>query len=135
IELPDAVLRGAVREMEVVSTRFLTPFIKELTLQTADREPFEFRAGSYVQIEVPAGVVEPARFEIPRRFAPEWSRLALPEQIVIDRPFRRAYSMANFPGELSRSVRLNVRFALPPPGTPDAPVGRGAAYLFSRRPG
>lgn len=135
IEVPDAAMTDTAVVMQVTATRFLTPFIKELTLRPVNSESVPFRAGSYVQVEVPAGAVNLAKFAVPVELQAHWSRLSLPATTVSECAVRRAYSMANFPGESNHELRFNVRFAPPPESAPDAPCGRGAAYIFALHAG
>lgn len=135
IEVADAALTSARRDMVITRERFLTPFMKELTLHPGDGRPFSFRAGSYLQIDVPAEPVSIASLQIPRHVAAEWIHLKAGSSSRSQAIVRRSYSMANAPGEIGDELRLNVRAMPPSDQGREAPWGRGSTYLFSQRPG
>jgi Na(+)-translocating NADH:ubiquinone oxidoreductase F subunit len=135
IEIADAALTSARRDMVITGERFLTPFMKELTLHPADGRPFSFRAGSYLQVDIPADPVSIGSLQIPRHFAAEWIHLMAGSSSRSETVVRRSYSMANAPAEVGNEIRLNVRAMPPFDQSREAPWGRGSSYLFSRRPG
>jgi Na+-transporting NADH:ubiquinone oxidoreductase subunit F len=93
-----------------------------------------FKAGGYIQMDVPPFDLSFRDFDIDERFHDAWDRLKLWDLRCVNRePVFRAYSMANHPAE-GNIVMLNVRIATPPPGT-DAPPGLASSYIFSLRPG
>jgi Na+-transporting NADH:ubiquinone oxidoreductase subunit F len=53
---------------------------------------------------------------------------------VVEEDVFRAYSMANYPGEIG-IIMLNVRIASPPPRQPDVPPGKVSSYIFNLKPG
>ncbi|MFC1674114.1 FAD-binding oxidoreductase, partial [Pseudomonadota bacterium] len=74
-------------------------------------------------------------FDIDDEYRAEWDRLGLWRLIgEADREETRAYSVASYPGE-GDILTLNVRIALPPPGSEGVPPGRVSSYLFSLKPG
>lgn len=135
IEISDAALTRTRREMVITGERFLTPFMKELTLHPADGQPFSYRAGSYLQIDVPVDPVSIGSFQIPQHFASEWIHLMAGRSSRSEAVVRRSYSMANAPAELGEELWLNVRAMPPSDQGREASWGRGSTYLFSRRPG
>jgi Na+-transporting NADH:ubiquinone oxidoreductase subunit NqrF len=107
IELPESALAHREWSARLKATRQLTPTIKELRLRVPNN--FTFRAGDYVQVEVPmTGTDRPG-------------------------PVRRAYSMANSPNEAPGEIVFNVRLAAPP--APHLPSGTGSSFLFHATPG
>ncbi|WP_027157578.1 NADH:ubiquinone reductase (Na(+)-transporting) subunit F [Methylobacter luteus] len=120
----------AVRSNHSVAT-----FIKELVLELPAGEDMEFRAGGYVQVNVPPHTVRYSDFDIKEQFRPEWDKYNLWQYVSkVDELVTRAYSMANYPGEKG-IIMLNVRIASPPPSNPDAPPGKASSYLYNLKPG
>ncbi len=96
----------------------------------------DFRAGGYVQLEVPRFKARFADFDIPAKYREDWEKFGLfdleldsqePEVI-------RAYSMANYPEERGL-LKFNIRIATPPPNAKGVPPGIVSTYVFSRKPG
>lgn len=135
IEIAGTVLSARPRLVEVAATRFLTPTIKELRLRAISAKPFEFRAGDYMQVEIPRHRIPIVALDIPQAHQRVWSAWRSNAVSVAPRPVRRAYSMANYPGEWPSEVVLNVRFAPPPVDRAMLSCGNGSTYLFHSRTG
>lgn len=149
IKIPEEVFGIKKWECVVKSNYNVASFIKEFVVELPKGENLNFKAGGYIQIDVPSTQVEykniditahPEHHEDPNKFQLEWDKFKLwdlkmknPETIV------RAYSMANHPAE-GNIIMLNVRVATPPF---DRSIGGWAAlnpgicssYIFSRKPG
>jgi Na+-transporting NADH:ubiquinone oxidoreductase subunit F len=97
-------------------------------------EDVDFRAGGYVQLEVPPHKVSYKNFDIQEEYRPDWDKFDIwkYESEVTDTTVR-AYSMANYPAEKG-VVKFNIRIASPPPGT-DLPPGKMSSYVFNLKPG
>jgi Na+-transporting NADH:ubiquinone oxidoreductase subunit F len=95
----------------------------------------DFKAGGYIQIEVPAhGEIPYKTFDIEKEYHPDWDKYKVWDYVAkSDEPVICAYSMGNHPAEGNR-VMLNVRIATPPPRT-NFPLGICSSYIFSRKPG
>lgn len=133
--LPQEFFGTGSWECSVRSNRCVATFIKELVLDLPPGEEVNFRAGGYIQVEVPPHIVKYSDFEIPEEYRPDWDKHGLWRYISkVDAPAERAYSMANYPEEKG-IIMLNVRIATPPPGKPDAPPGKVSSYLFGLKPG
>jgi len=134
IEVPAEVLEIRKFEGTVRSNRNVATFIKELIVDLPPDLTLNFKAGGYIQMDVPPFDLSFRDFDIDERFHDAWDRLKLWDLRCVNRePVFRAYSMANHPAE-GNIVMLNVRIATPPPGT-DAPPGLASSYIFSLRPG
>lgn len=132
IRLPEHLLSvGRVRCL-VRSNRNVATFIKELVLVLPPNASFEFRAGSYIQIECPPFSADFQDFSIEQPFRSYWDDLRLWQYETRSRKKEvRAYSLANYPGEGDELI-LNVRIAIPPRGAPAAvQPGIVSSYLFS----
>jgi Na+-transporting NADH:ubiquinone oxidoreductase subunit F len=121
-------------ECEVISNHNVATFIKELVLKIPDGESVDFRAGGYVQLEVPAHEVEYKNFDIEERFRGDWEKFGLfNHKSKCDKTTIRAYSMANYPDEKGL-IKFNIRIATPPPRS-NHPPGIMSSYVFNMKPG
>ena len=121
-------------ECEVVSNPNVATFIKELTLRLPDGENVDFRAGGYVQLEVPPHVVKFEDFDVEEEYRSDWERFGFFNlESKVEETVVRAYSMANYPEERG-VVKFNIRIATPPPGT-ELPPGQMSSYTFNLKPG
>ncbi len=121
-------------ECVVESNPNVATFIKELTLKLPEGENVDFRAGGYVQLEIPPHEVHFKDFDIEERFHPDWDKFNIWQySSKVDEVVTRAYSMANYPEERG-IVKFNIRIATPPPGT-NHPPGQMSSYVFSLKPG
>ncbi|HBX26213.1 MAG TPA: NADH:ubiquinone reductase (Na(+)-transporting) subunit F [Gammaproteobacteria bacterium] len=121
-------------ECEVVSNPNVATFIKELTLKLPEGETVDFRAGGYVQLEVPPHVVKFEDFDVEDEYRSDWDRFGFFNlESKVEDTVVRAYSMANYPEERG-VVKFNIRIATPPPGT-ELPPGQMSSYTFNLKPG
>lgn len=136
LELPSQILGITRHNATVHSNRNVATFIKELVLDLPAGAAFEFRAGSYIQIESPAYHARFRDFDIDEAYRSDWDRLNLWRyESHASKPDVRAYSLASYPGEGSQ-LMLNIRIATPPPGAPDGtPPGVVSSYLFALKSG
>jgi Na+-transporting NADH:ubiquinone oxidoreductase subunit F len=135
VEVPHEALETKKWECTVRSNNNVATFIKELVLELPSGEEVAFKAGGYIQIEVPPHVVEYKNYEIEDRFREDWDKFNLWRfKSVVKETTFRAYSMANYPGE-EGIIMLNVRVASPPPNLPDVPPGIVSSYIFNLKPG
>jgi len=121
-------------ETTVLSNDNVATFIKELVLEIPAGESVDFRAGGYVQLEVPPHEVRYADYEIDEQYRGDWDHFGLFRKVSkVNDTTIRAYSMANYPEEKG-VIKFNIRIATPPPGT-DFPPGKMSSYVFGRKPG
>jgi len=121
-------------ECEVISNHNVATFIKELVLKIPEGEVVDFRAGGYVQLEIPAHEVQYKDFEIDERFRDDWQKFGLFDlSSKCNETTIRAYSMANYPEEFG-IIKFNIRVATPPPRT-NYPPGIMSSYIFNMKPG
>lgn len=134
IEVP-AEFFGVKRwECEVISNDNVATFIKELVLKLPEGEEVDFRAGGYVQFEIPPYDIDYKDIEVDDEYRGDWDKFGVFEhKSKVDEPTIRAYSMANYPEEKG-VMKFNIRIASPPPGT-DFPPGKMSSYLFTKKPG
>ena len=134
IEVP-AEFFGVKRwECEVISNQNVATFIKELVLKLPEGEEVDFRAGGYVQFEIPPHDMNYRDIEVEAEYTGDWEKFGVfDNKSSVSEPTIRAYSMANYPDEKG-VMKFNIRVASPPPGT-DFPPGKMSSYLFTKKPG
>ena len=121
-------------ECEVISNHNVATFIKELVLKIPEGESVDFRAGGYVQLEIPPHEVNYKNFDIEERFRGDWEKFGLFNLTSkCDKTTVRAYSMANYPDEKG-VIKFNIRIATPPPRS-NHPPGIMSSYVFNMKPG
>ena len=109
--------------LEVVASEFITPFIKQVKFKVKSGEQLSYRAGAYMQFEVPAGKGLLKPNDIPEHFAAHWQSVEqgnFPHDKV-----NRHYSMANFDSEGDELI-FNIRWQN---------LGAGSSYLGSLKVG
>ncbi|MCP4337940.1 MAG: NADH:ubiquinone reductase (Na(+)-transporting) subunit F [Desulfobulbaceae bacterium] len=135
IEVPPEMLDARKWQCKVVSNNNVATFIKELVIGLPEGDTVDFKAGGYIQIEVPPHTLEYQNFEIDDRFLSDWTKFKMFQyKSHVYNPVTRAYSMANYPGEKG-IIKLNVRIASPPPGQAAIPPGQVSSYVFNLQPG
>ena len=135
IRIPPEMLDTRKWRCTVKSNNNVATFIKELVLELPEGEHVDFKAGGYIQIEVPPHVLEYKNFEIDDRYLSDWTKFKMFQyKSHVHTPVTRAYSMANYPEE-EGIIKLNVRIASPPPGTSDTPPGQVSSYIFNLKEG
>ncbi|MBF9033675.1 NADH:ubiquinone reductase (Na(+)-transporting) subunit F [Rhodobacterales bacterium HKCCE2091] len=120
----------------VASSRMLAPLIREIVLDLPEGQPFDFRAGGFMQLTAPAYRADFASLDLPPDFREAW-RIAgwTGLRAGSDAPVTRAYSLANR-AEDTRQAVFNIRLAVPPAGREgEVPPGVVSSYLFTLRPG
>lgn len=149
IQIPEEVFGIKKWECEVVSNYNVASFIKEFIVRVPDGEEINYKAGGYIQIEVPVISVNykdmditahPDHHDTPDKFKAEWDGFGLWDlKMTNDEPTVRAYSMASYPAE-GNMIMLNVRVATPPWDRAnnkwmDVNPGICSSYIFNLKPG
>ena len=117
VQVPDEVFGAKKWQCEVISNDNVATFIKELVLKLPEGEEVNFRAGGYVQMEIPPCDIDFKDFKINEKYNEDLERFNFwNNSISIKETVIRAYSMANYPEEKG-IMKFNVRIELPPPGT------------------
>lgn len=134
IRVPEEVLDIRKFEAKVVSNRAVASFIKELIVEVPAEVPVHYRAGGYIQIDIPPYELRFRDFDIDPKFHDVWDKFKLWDLTAKStEPIFRAYSMASYPAEGNR-LMLNVRIATPPP-IPGVPPGIASSYIYGLKPG
>lgn len=135
IQIPPEIFMIKPYHATVVSNNNVATFIKELVLQLDSGETLAFKAGAYVQIDIPEYETIFTEFGVADRYKKMWEQYGFFRLIAkSDEPVYRAYSLANPPNEKSE-LKFIVRIATPPLDDSDIPPGVGSSYLFHLRSG
>ncbi len=135
IRIPEEIFNIKKYHATVVSNKNVATFIKELVLQLDPDEHLEFKAGAYIQIDIPEYEAQYTQFDIGDRYRTAWDQFNLWQfKAKSDEAIFRAYSLANPPAERD-VLKFTIRIASPPPGAGDIPPGIGSSYVFSLKPG
>jgi Na+-transporting NADH:ubiquinone oxidoreductase subunit F len=135
LDIEPEILEIKKYECTVRSNDNVATFIKELVVELPKGEKLDFRAGGYIQIDVPSYKgLEYKNFEIGDEYRQDWEQFKMFDLVANnDEDCFRAYSMASFPLE-DDIIMLNIRIASPPPGT-DYPPGICSSYVFDLKQG
>ena len=134
IVVPEEVLDVKKWECTVKSNDNVATFIKEFIVELPEGENLNFKAGGYIQIDIPKYKLGFDQFDIDKEYIGDWEHFKfLDLKAHNDEDCYRAYSMANHPAEGNR-VMLNVRIATAPRGM-DVPPGIASSYIFNLKPG
>ncbi len=136
IKLPASILSADHWQCDVISTRNLSPLIKEIILRIPPNSLVEFRPGAFVQITAPPFKLSFGDINIDDPHTQSWNRLQLSRmQLNSKEDVLRAYSIANRPQDAGLLV-LVIRLALPPPSSGfNLPPGIVSSWLFSLKKG
>ena len=147
ITIPEEVFGIKKWDATVVRNYNVASFIKEFVVEIP--EDMGYKAGGYIQIEIPPCEVKfadmditahPEEHDTPDKFKAEWDKFKLrPLVMKNSEVIERAYSMASYPAE-GREIMLNVRIATPPfdrakGGWMDVNPGIASSYIFGLKKG
>jgi len=134
ISIPEDAFGVKRWECEVVTNDNVATFIKELHLKLPEGEEVAFKAGGFVQLEIPAYDMSYKDIQVDEEYHGDWDRFGVWNNVSkVDDVTIRAYSMANYPEEKG-ILKFNIRVASPPPGT-HFPAGKMSSYIFNLKPG
>lgn len=137
IRLSEDIFNAKKYSATVISNDNVATFIKELVLKLDPGEELEFKAGAFIQIDVPEYTLSFSEFRVrvAERFRPDWDAFNLwGLRSKTEEEIFRAYSLANPPFEKD-ILRFTIRIATPPPGVSEVPPGVGSSYIFNLKPG
>ncbi|MFC1565937.1 NADH:ubiquinone reductase (Na(+)-transporting) subunit F [Candidatus Neomarinimicrobiota bacterium] len=135
INVPDEIFNIKKYTCKVISNYNVATFIKELVIELPHGAEMDYRAGGYIQIDVPSYQLKYTDFDIEKEYREDWDKYDLWRYVANnDEEVIRAYSMASYPAE-GNKIMLNVRIASPPPWAPDVPPGIASSYIFNLKPG
>ena len=129
VVVPNIAFQQSLQWGEVLSSRWLTPLLKEIRLRP---DVFlHFTSGDYLQFQVPACEINLQQLAVPESFSAVWDALSLPDRWSYTHDQTRTYSVATAPTQAQpQELVFTVRFFPPPAGTQSLP-GMGSSYLCS----
>lgn len=135
IRVPDEIFNIRKYRATVVSNKSVATFIKELVLKLEEGDELDFKAGSYIQVDIPEYEISYRDFDLAERFVENWKRFGFADiKAISDEPVFRAYSLANPPAEKG-ILKFTIRIATPPPDKLHLPPGVGSSFIFGLKPG
>ncbi len=141
IKVPEEIFNVKKWECEVISNKNVSTYIKELNVKLPEGETLDFRAGGYIQIDVPKYSMDFRKdIQVDEKFKQEWEENGVFDLSIKNKEeTSRAYSMANYPVE-DKIIKLNVRIATPPWDSKkgkfkNVPPGICSSYIFGLKPG
>ena len=134
VHISDKALSAESHTAEVVGSRSVTPFIREITLKVMDDE-LKYHAGSYSHILIPPHELSAPDLDLTNEAC---SLLSIGSTAIVSSTkteIRRAYSLANAPEDNINEIVLNVRLMPPPKNGSATLAGAGSSYMWSLRKG
>ncbi|MDQ1330642.1 MAG: Na(+)-translocating NADH-quinone reductase subunit, partial [Thermodesulfobacteriota bacterium] len=111
ILIPEEIFSIKKYNATVVSNENVATFIKELIIRLDQGEELNFKAGAYVQIDIPEYDLSYTEFKIADRYRASWEKYNLWNlKAISQEPVYRAYSLANPPSERNE-LRFTIRIA------------------------
>jgi len=110
-------------ELMVVASQFITPFIKEVKFKVKSGNPLTYKAGAYMEFDIPAGMNNLRPNDMPKVFEKYWSEYA--HGRFTHSGASRHYSLANFDQETDE-LTFNIRWQTSEDGHR---AGIGSSYL------
>ena len=135
IEVPEDALGVQRWECEVESNDNVASMIKELNLKLPEGADVDFRAGGYVQLEIPPYKMDWSTIDVQDEYREDWDTFNFWDlKSEVKETTIRAYSMANYPEEKG-ILKFNIRVAPPPPRTDGLPPGAMTSYVANLKKG
>lgn len=135
IEVPEDALGVQRWECEVSANDNVASMIKELNLKLPEGVDVDFRAGGYVQLEIPPYKMQWSTIDVQDEYREDWDKFNFWDlKSEVDEPTIRAYSMANYPEEKG-ILKFNIRVSPPPPRMDHLPPGAMTSYVANLKQG
>ena len=135
IQVPEDALGVQRWECEVESNDNVASMIKELNLKLPEGADVDFRAGGYVQLEIPPYDMSWSTIDVQDEYREDWDNFNFWDlKSKVEETTIRAYSMANYPEEKG-ILKFNIRVAPPPPRSEGLPPGAMTTYVANLKKG
>ena len=135
IQVPEDALGVQRWECEVESNDNVASMIKELNLKLPEGADVDFRAGGYVQLEIPPYDMSWSTIDVQDEYREDWDNFNFWDlKSKVEETTIRAYSMANYPEEKG-ILKFNIRVAPPPPRTEGLPPGAMTTHVANLKKG
>lgn len=122
-------------QLQVSSTRFITPFIKEIRFNIASGQSLNYHPGAYMKFHIPPGENHTVPLDIPLEFVASWQSFT--QRTYHHQGGDRNYSMASF-AQNSTELVFNVRWQVAQQeeqGKIQTVAGMGSGWLGALQPG
>ena len=117
----------------VVSTKMLSPTLKEIRLKPGNKSLAKFAAGDYLEFFIPPATVRFSEIAVDKAFQWDWKNSHFDDLVMVSSAeVHRPYSIASYPGE-DGTLLFVIGLALP--AEPHLSPGIASSYLFSLREG
>lgn len=113
-------------DLNVTSSRFITPFIKEISFKTVNGQKLSYRAGAFMRFHIPPGKSTNIPEVIPEQYQPYWSEFIQDEYKHTGAT--RHYSLANDDSQ-NDELTFTVRWQTAP--AVNLPSGTASSHLSS----
>ena len=135
IQVPEDALGVQRWECEVESNDNVASMIKELNLKLPEGADVDFKAGGYVQLEIPPYDMSWSTIDVQDEYREDWDNFKFWDlKSKVEETTIRAYSMANYPEEKG-ILKFNIRVAPPPPRSEGLPPGAMTTYVANLKKG
>ncbi len=135
IQVPEDALGVQRWECEVTSNDNVASMIKELNLKLPEGADVDFKAGGYVQLEIPPYEMSWSTIDVQDEYREDWDNFNFWDlKSKVEETTIRAYSMANYPEEKG-ILKFNIRVAPPPPRSEGLPPGAMTTYIANLKKG
>lgn len=111
---------------QVITTEFVTPYIKTITLQLNSEETVNYRAGQFINLIIPTG--EYRVNKVPSNYQTQWRKLTN-RTVNVSKKQQRSYSIANN-NQGDAIITLMVKLV-----HNNNQLGLGSGYVFSLKEG
>ncbi|WP_339900345.1 2Fe-2S iron-sulfur cluster-binding protein [Paraglaciecola polaris] len=118
------------QKLILTHSKFLSPYIKELRFKRNSEKPLNFKAGAYIQFNIPAAKGSAVPPTLPSEFQPHWEPIV---KLNYKHPaISRCYSLANYDTQTNELVFL---IKMQPAPKADLSPGFGSNYICNMQPG
>ena len=80
-------------QLKLISSRYLSPFIKELRFKANTKKPVSYKAGAFMRFLIPASTGNTVPHDLPAEYQAQWQDT--PAQIYLHESCSRSYSLAS----------------------------------------
>ena len=131
IEIPEDALGVQRWECEVSANDNVASMIKELNLKLPEGVDVDFRAGGYVQLEIPPYKMQWSTIDVQDEYREDWDKFNFWDlKSEVDEPTIRAYSMANYPEEKG----IKIQYPRVAAAAAHGPFAAGRHDILRRKP-
>lgn len=124
------VTKAASHELRLISSEFISPYIKELRFKSVSGERLEFKAGAFMRFFIPAAQSSSIPVDLPAELLHHWQEVLHMDYEHL--ACSRNYSLANGDGQTDELV-FTVKIQTSP--NQEVKPGIGSSYICNLAPG